>query len=51
LRPISAAPSILRVEWLASEPLAKGIGVDRIRKAENLPPLIPMENGLSAWTE
>ena len=47
----TTAPSILGVEGLAPEPLTKGIGVDRIRKAENLPPLIPMENGLSAWAE
>ena len=51
LRPFSAAPSILGVEWLASEPLAKGIGVDRIGEAEHPPPLIAMENGLSAWAE
>jgi hypothetical protein len=30
LRPGTAAPSILRVEGLASEPLAKGISMDRI---------------------
>jgi hypothetical protein len=44
-------PSILGVEGLAPEPLAKGIGVDRIGETEDPPPLIAMENGLSAWAE
>jgi hypothetical protein len=51
LRPFSAAPAILGLEWLASEPFPKGIGVERIGEAEDPPPLIAMEDGLSAWTE
>jgi hypothetical protein len=51
LRPGIAASPILRVEWLASEPLAKGVGVERIGEAEYPPPLIAVENGLSARTE
>ena len=51
LRPAGAAPSILRVERFATEALAKGIGMDRIGKAKYPPPLIAMENGLSAWAE
>jgi hypothetical protein len=38
-----------QVERLASEPLAKGIAVDQIRKAEDPPPLVAMEDGISAW--
>jgi hypothetical protein len=48
LRPGGAAPSIFRVERLASEPLAKGVGVERIGETEDPPPLIAMDNGLSA---
>jgi hypothetical protein len=44
-------PSILRGEWLASKSLAKGVGVERIGETEDPPPLIPVENGLSAWAE
>src|SRR3979490_2639103 len=51
LRPAGAGPSVLRVERFATEALAKGIGVDRFGKAKDPPPLIAMENGLSAWAE
>jgi hypothetical protein len=48
LRPGGTAPSILQVEQLASNPLAKGVGVERIGETEDPPPLIAMDNGLSA---
>jgi hypothetical protein len=51
LCPISTAASVLWVELLASKPLAKGVGVDVVGKTEDAPPLTPVENGLSAWTE